>query len=271
MRRVKGVPLRWKSLAKGLMTRDPALPDSNIRIEAARLLDAARDQHAILRLIGGLAISWICPSAGRPPLARDYVDLDFATTAKDGAALDALMKAHGYEPDEMFNTVHGASRLYYHDRSNDRHVDVFVDVMQMCHRLRFSERIELMKSTLTPSDLLLTKLQIVQINHKDVLDLMALLYDQQLVDGAPDALDPTFLGTLWGRDWPLWRTSQLTLAKVRTEIDEILPEGMRQMVKERIAQLEEVLVTGNKSLAWRLRARIGDRLRWYELPEEIQA
>jgi len=32
--------------------------------------------------------------------------------------------------------------------------------------------------------------------------------------------------------------------------------------------LDTILESGPKSLRWRLRARVGQRVRWYELPEE---
>lgn len=257
----------------GRMTEDEVQrPEMDLRLEASRVLAAAELANVTLRLMGGLAISRLCPSSGSPPLARTYADLDFVTLAKSGAqALDSLMKQLGYHADEVFNTIHGASRLYYYDRVNERHVDVFVDRMQMCHDLVFSERIKLMKSTLTPSDLLLTKLQIVQLNTKDILDVLALLHDIPVIEGAVHTLDPAFLQSVWGRDWALWRTCQLTLQKVEQEAQRLLPDVMLAVVLERIDRLNDVLRGGRKSLLWKLRAQVGDRVRWYELPEEVEA
>jgi hypothetical protein len=180
-----------------------------------------------------------------------------------------MMSRLGYEPDGMFNTLNGASRLYYVDRANSRHVDVFVDAVRMCHTIDFRDRLELFPDTLTPTDLLLSKLQIIEVNHKDVLDLAALLHDQRLEANANAAIDTAHLELVWGNDWPLWRTCQLTLGRTRHQVQSIIGGSLLDRVESTIEALDRLLVQGQKSLRWRLRARVGDRVRWYELPEEL--
>jgi hypothetical protein len=246
-------------------------PVQDVVAESERVLQGARDAGIVLRLTGGVAIRRRCPSARRPPLARPYADLDVAVTKQTGRrVLTELMQNLGYVPAQQFNALHGETRLYYDDQVNQRHVDVFVDAVRMCHVITFAPRIALLDDTLTPTDLLLTKLQIVQLNAKDLQDILALLSDQPLRAGAADAVDPNYLGTLWGADWPLWRTSQITLQRVRERMESILPRDELGPVMERIAGLDQVLAETPKSLKWRLRARVGDRVRWYELPEEVE-
>ena len=59
----------------------------------------------------------------------------------------------------------------------------------MCHRIEFGDRLGKSRPTLPVADLLLSKLQIVKINRKDVLDALILLAEHPLGqdDGAPDA------------------------------------------------------------------------------------
>jgi hypothetical protein len=178
------------------------------------------------------------------------------------------MKALGYEADEMFNALNGQTRLYFDDIRNHRHADVFIDAIRMCHVIEFKPRIKLLPETLTPTDLLLSKLQIVELNRKDVVDIFALLHDQRLDRGSPDALDLGYLQAVWGNDWPLWRTCQLTLDKIKQAAPEVLIGPAQVRVLESARRLDEILETGPKSLRWRLRARVGERVRWYELPEE---
>jgi hypothetical protein len=246
-------------------------PLQDLVAESERVLAGAHQADVILRLTGGLAIRRRCPSAARPPLARPYADLDLAVTRQTRMRiLTELMRSLGYVPEQQFNALHGDTRLYYNDEVNQRHVDVFVDAVRMCHVITFAPRIGLLDDTLTPSDLLLTKLQIVELNAKDLLDIIALLQDQPLRPGAADVLDPDYLGQVWGGDWPLWRTSGQTLKTVRDRLDGILARSDQQPVLDRIAGLERVLEEAPRTLKWKLRARVGDRVRWYELPEEVR-
>jgi hypothetical protein len=175
----------------------------------------------------------------------------------------------GYVPDQMFNSLHGNERLYYDDPVHGRHIDVFVDAVRMCHVIQFKNRLDYLDDTLSVSDLLLTKLQIFQLNQKDMLDILAILHDQTLRAGAHDALDADYLKEIWGNDWPIWRTSQGTLDAVRHAAPAILDEEGATKVLKNLDALEEILRTGPKSLRWKLRAQVGDRIRWYELPEEV--
>jgi hypothetical protein len=245
-------------------------PLTDLIAEADRIIAAGQAGKVPIRLTGGLAIRRRHPSAQKPPLERSYADLDLAATSKGSRrAVTELMTRLGYTPDHVFNGLHGQERLYFADLRNERHVDVFVDALRMCHVIEFKDRFDELDDTLTVSDLLLTKLQIVELNHKDLLDLLALLHDQRLEPGAPDALDPVYLAQVWGRDWPIWRTSGLTLGKLRAQGPNILDAEGFSKVTAMISALEEILSSGEKSRRWKLRALVGDRVRWYEIPEEV--
>lgn len=239
--------------------------------EANRLVGLIRSSGIEARLTGGLAVLRRCPSATRPPLARSYQDLDLVCARNATGPLSELLVAAGYLADVEFNGLHSSQRLYFHDPQHGRHIDVFVGVMRMCHELDLRDRLRLLPDTLTPSDLLLTKLQVVELNAKDAKDLLALLLDQPLAASSHEAIDSEYLGRLWGESWPLWRTSQLSLRKVEAAAFEMLDELARARVADVIRRLEELLETCTKSRRWKLRARVGDRVRWYELPEEIEA
>ncbi|MDQ6876618.1 MAG: hypothetical protein M3082_02755 [Candidatus Dormibacteraeota bacterium] len=245
------------------------LPD--LVAESRRVLTAARQRGVVVRLAGGLAIHHLCPAAGTPPLSRPYADLDLAI-AGNGAhrPLIDLMLGLGYQPEAMFNALNGSTRLKFNDSVNTRHVDVFVNAVRMCHVIDFKERLELFEDTLTPADLLLTKLQIVELNDKDVLDVMALLHDQELEKGEGEAvgIDTGYLENVWGEDWPLWRTCQLTLDKIRRAAPTIVEADASTRILKSVVAVQSILESGRKSLRWKLRARVGERIRWYELPEE---
>jgi hypothetical protein len=43
-----------------------------------------------------------------------------------------------------------------------------------------------------------------------------------------------------------------------------------ETIEQRLDQLWERIEAQPKSVKWRLRARVGDRISWYELPEEVR-
>jgi hypothetical protein len=246
-----------------------AAPLPDLVAESERVLAAARQKGVVVRLAGGLAIRHLCPAARTAPLSRSYNDLDLAI-AGNGAhrpLIDLLLRL-GYEPDGMFNALNGSTRLQFKDTVNSRHVDVFVNAVRMCHVIDFKDRLELLDDTLTPTDLLLTKLQIVQLNDKDTLDLLALLHDQRLVSGDGVGIDTNYLEKVWGEDWPLWKTCGLTLFKIRRAAPSIVDENSSVKILKSVSALSNVLESGRKTLRWKVRAKVGERVRWYELPEE---
>jgi hypothetical protein len=152
--------------------------------EGLRLVDAADAQGVVLRLVGGVAIWARCPSARRAPLARPYNDIDFVTRSGSTAAVTAFFAGQGYAPNRMFNALHGARRLMYADQARGPVVDVLVDRFAMCHQLDLRDRLPPGARTLPLADLLLTKLQVVELNEKDLLAFLLVDLDapQPLVE-----------------------------------------------------------------------------------------
>src|SRR6267143_1099641 len=225
---------------------------SAISDEAKRILDEARNRGIILRLFGGVAVKYHCPSATHRSLQRSYPDLDFFGRGKQGREVRKLFLDLGYEPNQRFNALHGATRLIFEDAKNERVVDLFLDVFRMCHTLHFGNRLTLDDSTITISDLLLTKLQVVEINEKDIRDLIAILKDHDVVDkiasGDKEVIDANYVSTLCSEDWGLYKTISLTLRKVLTFLSkyELEPEA-KQILESRINKLLHAIDMAPKS------------------------
>ena len=245
---------------------------SAISDEAKRILDEARNRGIILRLLGGVAVKYHCPSATHRSLQRSYPDLDFFGRGKQGREIRKLFLDLGYEPNQRFNALHGASRLIFEDAKNERVVDLFLDVFRMCHTLHFGDRLTLDDNTITISDLLLTKLQVVEINEKDIRDLIAILKDHDAVDhtasGDKEVIDAGYVSSLCADDWGLSKTISLTLRKLPTFLQkyELEPEA-KGILETRINKLLHAIATVPKSFKWKLRDKVGEKKRWYDLPE----
>jgi hypothetical protein len=245
---------------------------SAISDEAKRILHAAKERGITLRLFGGVAVKYHCPSATHRSLQRAYPDLDFFGRGKQGREIRKLFTDLGYEPNQRFNALHGATRLIFEDAKNQRVVDIFLDVFRMCHILHLGDRLTLDDYTIPISDLLLTKLQVVEINEKDIRDLIAILKDHDVVDqvahGEKEVIDVGYISALCSDDWGLCKTISLTLRKLLTFLPkyELEPEA-KQVLETRINKLLRAIETVPKSFKWKLRDKVGEKKRWYDLPE----
>ena len=235
--------------------------------EGTRIAEAAAERRLPLRLLGGVAIAILCPSSRRPPLQRWYADIDFATRSSAREEVSELMEALSYEPDREFNTLHGQRRLYFWDERNQRQVDVFVDEANLCHRIALDRRLEAVPLTLSLADLTVLKLQVVETNEKDYLDLCAIFADHDLTSD-DSGVNASYIADLAASDWGLWRTLGMVIER-SSQFALDLPEfEAGERVAERLGRLRTELDTAPKGRGWKLRARLGDRKRWYEIPEE---
>jgi hypothetical protein len=224
--------------------------------EALALLAEAEARGVILRALGGVAVRLLSPSARRPPLQRTVKDIDLAGRGEDREAIASLLSDLGYTPDAEFNLYQGATRLLFVDTVNGRQLDVFLDRLVMCHTLALRDRLDEASRTLAPVDLLLSKLQVVQLNERDLQDAVALLADCEI--------DAARFAAVLGGDWGWWRTCTENLERVADYAERMAVPA----VGERVTQLGRAVDEAPKNLRWRARARIGDRTPWYRLPEE---
>jgi hypothetical protein len=253
--------------------------------EALRVVEVAADAGLLVRLMGGMAIRAHAPD-WTARTRRMEVDLDFVTVARDRSAFFTLLESEGYTPDRQHNALFGRKQGYFVDVPRKRPVDVLVDTLEMCHRLDFGHRLGMSIPTLPLADLLLTKLQVVKINRKDVLDALVLLAEHPLgpSDGVPDSthgrgtISIPRMVEITANDWGWWRTVTGNLDKLaqflETELreDDLDVGGGRPVRFDPASQvrvLREALDAAPKSARWRLRARVGDRVPWYNEPEEV--
>lgn len=238
--------------------------------EAERLMAAANQARVKARVVGGVAVALHAPSGLPEPLQRPYRDLDLVAAPKSGRATLRFLVEMGYESNERFNAMNGHERLVVYDVKHGRQVDVFVGSFHMCHRIPIANRLDLDPKTVPLAELVLTKLQVVRLNEKDLKDIYGLLLEHEIGDNDDDTINAPYVAKLLAADWGLWRTAQATLETARTRLPASGLDGSQTAtVSRRIDELWEVVEGAPKSVKWRARARVGDRIRWYEEPEEI--
>ncbi|MGD0863777.1 MAG: hypothetical protein ABSA21_13650 [Candidatus Limnocylindrales bacterium] len=244
--------------------------ETDIRAEAQRLGELLGADAVRARLMGGLAVWLRCPSVRRPPFERPYADLDLVAPQRERAAVSAFLEIEGYVPDKRFNTLYGSQRLYYAAPTAAWTVDVIFDRLSMSHELDLRGRLATPEPTLPLADLLLSKLQIWEINRKDIADALCLLADHPLGADQPDAIDVGRITAVLRADWGFCHTVERNLGKVVDLAAAESPDGLEHDVSAQVTALRAALEAAPKTLGWRARARLGERVRWYETPEEIE-
>jgi hypothetical protein len=241
----------------------------DIVAEGERLLGLAAEADVDLRLLGGVAVRLRAPEVP-PALDREYKDLDFAIAKSDASGLDQLLRDAGYNPHVSFNAMHARERALFFDDDHGRQVDVFIGSFRMCHQIPLAERLELDAATVPLAELLLTKLQIIELNEKDVRDTVLLLHGHPVEERDDNAVNAARVAALCASDWGLWRTITANLQRCREHVgDYDLSNGDKEQIAARFDQIIERVEAEPKGRGWKLRAKVGERKRWYDLPEEV--
>lgn len=246
-------------------------PEADILKETQRILDTAEKRNIMLRLFGGMAVRFRCPSATHRSLERKYADIDMMGWKKQSKQIKMLFQQDlGYTPREIFNALQGDKRLIFNDLENERRIDIFLDVFEMCHRFDFKDRLAKDKTTLPIADLLATKLQVVEITEREYRDIIAMIHDHEITDNdSPDSINGAYLAQLTGDDWGIYKTFSINISNIISALPRYkLDTKDDELVRKRLADLQNRFDNTPKSMRWKLRARVGEKAKWYELPEQ---
>lgn len=236
--------------------------------ESRRLIDAANARSLTVRVLGGVAVYLQAPAEG-PLLPRPVGDIDITTRRGNRAGVTQVLTEAGYLPDEMFNALHGSRRMLFYDEVNGRKLDVFVGEFTMCHPIPIAERLERHPLTVPLAELMLTKLQIVELTERDQKDIYNLSYHHHVSGGDGTGIEGDYIAEICSKDWGLWRTARATIERCKTNLPGYgLDPPAATLIVERLDLLWTRIEEAPKTTRWRLRSRVGDRVRWYEEPEE---
>jgi len=242
--------------------------------ELDRIIRASEEDEIMLRVMGSLAFHYHCPTYGylQAAMGHDYADIDFVADSKDRTATRNIFVNLGYLENREVTVVSEGARMIFDNPELEIHVDVFFDKFDFCHEISLKDgRLEIDAPTIPLAEMLLQKMQIVKINEKDVVDTIMLLLEHPLADHDNDAINIQLVAELCAGDWGLWRTTTMNLTKVGQLVGGYsqLSDAQKAHV---IAQVDAALQRINdepKPLTWRLRDRVGDRVKWYKDVDEV--
>ena len=239
---------------------------------ATEVIEGARERGVPLRLVGGLAVRYLTPDF--PPRVRSGQDMDFASLSAEKRPVMDYLAERGFQGDRRFNTMYGHRQMYFMTPDGGTAVDVIMDQLNMCHVLEFKDRLDRMPYTLDVTDLLMTKLQVVEQNEKDVHDIVYLLSAFEVrPEDEPGTIGLDRFGRIVGDDWGWWRTTTRNLERVnelvRGDLAGLVPAGAPFDAVEQAQALRRHADETPKSLRWKIRSRVGERVQWYVIPEEV--
>lgn len=248
-------------------------PDPTHFVEQANvILGEARERNLILRLLGALAFHIHCPrfSYIQTEANRFFTDIDFMAVVEQKSAIEQMFVELGYIDDVRVKTVPGLKRSIFFSPDHKWHSDVFYDVLEFSHELSFRGRLEIDYPTISLVDLLLEKMQIAQLNEKDVIDTLMLLREHDVGDHEAETINIVYLAQTCMADWGLWKTVTTNLAKVGNLLDsyDVLTAEDRHIIRERVQRALARIEEEPSTLRWRLRSRIGERIKWYRDVDE---
>jgi len=242
--------------------------------ELKRILNASDKAGVVLRVIGSLAFQLHCPKFGylQAAMGRAYTDIDFAAYSRQTKEIQGLMSSLGYRENREVFIVSENSRAIFEKQEIGIHIDVFFEKLSFSHVISWTGRLEADQPSIPLAEMLLEKMQIVKINEKDVIDTIMLLLEHPLGDTDRETINIKLISGLCSTDWGLWRTITMNLDKVRQLAHGYaqLSPDQKEIIDLQVKAALERIENEPKTLAWRLRARVGDRVKWYKDVDEVQ-
>lgn len=242
--------------------------------EVDRVVGAVADRGRVIRVLGSIAVALHCPNAGAliAEFKRAYADIDFVAYKRDAREIAAVISGLGYIEDRQVFIFSEGRRAIFDHPSADIHIDVFYDRLEFCHVIQLDGRLEADSPTIPLAELLLSKLQIVKLNEKDVVDAILLLLDHPLGSGDADTIDVERIAALAAAEWGLWRTLTMNLEKVGALAASYpqLDDDQRSRVAAAATTVKQAIDDAPKLFAWRVRDRVGERRQWWTDVDEVR-
>jgi len=251
------------------------MPLADFLKEARRIVDSANDQGIMLRVMGATAFRIHCPrfTALHEAMGRKLSDIDFMAYSEQRDNVIDLFEKMGYAVSrDRLRLMRYYGRYIFDDPENSRYADVFFDKLEMCHTIDFRNRLEIDYPTISLTDLLLEKLQIVKINEKDIIDVIVLLMEHKVGAEERETINSNYISNILSRDWGFYYTVTLNLEKIKEVLQSYatLTDVDKSDVEKKISLLKERIEEAPKSMGWRMRAKIGPKKKWYKQVEDIK-
>lgn len=247
-------------------------PNPEVYLEEARhLTEEAQKEGIILRVMGPIALHFYFPN--HVELYRKmerlgervFTDIDYASYSKCRGKIVPFFQKMGYELEKRAAMLSGNARHIYFGGQIPM-IDVFFDKLDYNHPIEYKNRLEINPYSVSLTDLLLQKLQIVQINDKDLKDGMLLLLASEIGLTDDGLINARYLEKIMSDDWGFYHTATMNLNKIKeASVNvKVLSDADRVVIEEHVEQLILILEKAPKSGGWKRREKVGVKKPWYK-------
>ncbi|MEB3860411.1 MAG: hypothetical protein LRS43_04295 [Desulfurococcales archaeon] len=254
--------------------------------KAVGIVEKASSKGVTLRLLGALAVFVrvrdcsecleAMVSLERLGTGSLFTDIDLAGYSKQRKHIRRFFEEElGFEPDFYVNRLFGDRRLIFQDPRDGVKVDVFLDKLEFSHDVVLKGRLEMDYPTIALDDLILEKLQIHEINWKDLVDL-AVLFARYDVCREPsrDCINGKRIASILADDWGFWYDAMSNLERLERLLEKSVASGrvsgsLASRVSDRVARLKTMISEEPKTKKWVKRSKIGTSKPWYRRVEEV--
>lgn len=236
--------------------------------EARRIVEKAVEKNVTLKLIGGLAVRNHCDIIDF--CERDYSDIDLVGLSKQFKDIEKVFEELGYIEDKDVVLASGGQRIQFHSKDRKDHVDVFIDKFNMDHDvIDLKNRLHIEKYTISLSDILLTKIQIHEINEKDIRDILTLFKDCDIgEDDAPGTLNLKYIAEKCADDWGLYYDVTANIEKCLSLMKNYtLTLKEAEKIRKGLNQMKQLIEQKPKTKKWIKRSKIGLKKPWWNIIE----
>lgn len=252
---------------------DPKADFNEEKERLLSLLQREENRDIILRLVGALAFHTKCKKFNylHKDLGREFTDIDFASYRKQTPRIKQFLTDCGYKEDVEVNNLFGTSRLLFHDTINHRHVDVFLDELRFSHTIDLRGRLDKDPIAIPLAELFLEKMQIAKINEKDLIDTIMLLREYDFGETDEDEINKKVILGYLTKDWGFWKTVVDNLDMLKGFVDKYpqLSDEDKSIVRSRIDFILNEIERAPKSFKWKMRSKIGTKMKWYQEVDEL--
>ncbi|MEP7025723.1 MAG: hypothetical protein ABJB47_18360, partial [Actinomycetota bacterium] len=238
-----------------------------------------------LRVVGSAGIRLHCAGPGplMDAMSRPAKDIDFVVPQQHRKAMRRFLEARGYVIDRDLLIAMEGRRYTFSHPEHGTDVDVFVERLEFCHTIEVAGQLGTHPVTIGLDELLLQKVQIIEMTTTDVIDTGVLLATHAVAGGTGTdlaggdcgvAVDGTRVARLLAKDWGFHHTASRNLGRVRDRAGETGTDfgaAASPVVKARASQLLDLIDAEPKALAWRMRDRVGERKQWWQDVDDKEA
>jgi len=238
--------------------------------EARRLIEEARREGIILRVMGPIALHYYFPDhidlyhrlerLGE----RVFTDIDYASYGKYRGKLVSFFERQGYQIEKRALMLSGGKRHIYFGETIPM-IDVFFDRLEYNHPINYSRRLEIHPYCVSLTDLLLQKLQIVQINDKDIKDALLLMLATAVGETDQGMINVRHLTKLMSDDWGFYYTATTNLQNIKSAAANLpaLNGEHQNTIRYNINAILSAIESTPKTGRWKGREKVGTRKPWY--------